>query len=903
MADRNAQAEGIGLPPGTKIGKYEVRERQGVGGQAIVYRAYDPLLDRYVAIKQISSHLAEDPKFLERFRREAQILARLGSDIITVHDLIEEERGLFIVMEWVEGHTLESTLNSTPAAVEPKATLQILWRLAATLHEVHAAGIIHRDLKPSNIIITEGLRPRITDFGVAASTSGQTSMVLGTTKYMAPELFEGGETDQRVDIYSLGFVAYEMLLGRAKFNELFADVVRDKHSEALRWMKWHGNRKVEAPSLSEVNPAIPPRLSALVDRMIAKDPAERFQSMEELGRAIKNTFSVKGRTAGASSEQLIATRGRRAAAAAGGVGPGDEADELHVPGAVEPEPDELRTAELPKTSLTLRTKLILGGVALLGLVSIAVVLGVQSSNERRQFERQADTVYQQAFEDDYKAGLSGYQKERFEAALEGFRQALQNYRGTEAAMKAPVMIAFCQAHLAVLRENWNDAAEMEAEADRAIGEVERRGGPEKWIDDRRQEVRNFSEYRENTRRFVTYMADAKKAHEDGKLDLAKEIVQTNLAQLRLTDPQMRQVDAFVRNIQLTQFRGDLQAQIAKGTDLAKQGQFAEAIRAYQAAEGLLNQEEASVMPAEQREAFRQQVVAKMKEAGVSGEYRTAMDKAREAREAGDKAEELRWLEQADQISPSPENQKAIARLKSDIVLAEGTDLLDKGQYAAAKAKIEQALQYDPDNARAAGELNRLTRGQQRESLLSEAKVAFNAGDYEAALGKYQQAGRIRMDDPVRSRINECRYRIQFAKAEALREAKKYDEARRFYDQAVRINRDARPQISAILAKMDQDQRYEAAMADGQAALARKDYPSALKAYQAAKDVYNNDEVNRQINRVHYERYMASGDREMEQLRYSAAIGLYKIAQDKMDTPEIRAKIEEARKMQQQEEGG
>ena len=143
MAEERTAQAGIGLPKGAKVGKYEIVERLGMGGQAIVYKAHDPLLDRFVAMKQISSHLAGDEKFLERFRREAQILAKLGNEqesIVTIHELIEEERGLFIVMEYLAGHSLEAVLEDTSGPSEPKATLQILWRLAGALHAVHAAG-------------------------------------------------------------------------------------------------------------------------------------------------------------------------------------------------------------------------------------------------------------------------------------------------------------------------------------------------------------------------------------------------------------------------------------------------------------------------------------------------------------------------------------------------------------------------------------------------------------------------------------------------------------------------------------------------------------------------------------------------------------------------------------------
>ncbi|MCP4375890.1 MAG: serine/threonine protein kinase, partial [bacterium] len=294
-------AEGIGYQPGELIGRYEVITRIAIGGQSIIYKCQDPALDRLVAIKQISTHLAEDKMFLDRFRTEAQILARLGAEqpeVVTIHDLLDDKQGLFIVMEFIEGISIERTLATNPGPVELKATLQILWRLCSALHTVHAAGVIHRDIKPSNIIITEGLRPMITDFGVAATSAGEASMVMGTTKYMAPELFSGEYVDGRADMYSLGFVAYEMLVGRDKFNEIFSDVVRDHTAEKVRWMKWHSNPKVSAPPLHTVNPDVPMALSNIVVKMTAKDSEQRFAGMEDLGRAIKQTFRPGAKVSG-----------------------------------------------------------------------------------------------------------------------------------------------------------------------------------------------------------------------------------------------------------------------------------------------------------------------------------------------------------------------------------------------------------------------------------------------------------------------------------------------------------------------------------------------------------------------------------------------------------------------------
>ena len=462
MVEENVQqAGGVGLPPGTKLGRYEIREKIGVGGQAIVYKGYEAMLDRYVAIKQISSHLAEDVKFLERFRREAQILAKLGAEqpaIVTIHELLEDERGLFIVMEYVEGRRLEAILDDTGGAIEPKAALQILWRLAAALNAVHISGIIHRDLKPSNIIIGEGLRATITDFGVAASVSGQTSMVLGTTKYMAPELFEGGDVDGRSDMYSLGFVAYEMLAGRSKFNEVFVDIVRDKHSEALRWMKWHGNETVQAPPLHEINPHVPVVLSNIVARMMAKDLSRRFESMEALGRAIKMSFSPRARAASAGGTPVVVA----APSTTGEIGPGDEGDELEL------EPSA--TAPIPKSSLSLRTKIILAAVIVLTGVGLGVGLVIRSVREERDRQNSAKGRFAriwQAYDVDRK----------YEEAIQEIDKLIQAHPGTMQAAQASVIAHLCKGHLAmktaVTPDDWDAVKGAENDAADALKTIQK----------------------------------------------------------------------------------------------------------------------------------------------------------------------------------------------------------------------------------------------------------------------------------------------------------------------------------------------------------------------------------------------------------------------------------------------
>ncbi|HAU36359.1 MAG TPA: hypothetical protein DCX07_01410 [Phycisphaerales bacterium] len=896
MTSANAGSSGgIGLQPGSRIGKYEVRERLGVGGQAIVYKCYDALLDRHVAIKQISNALAADPRFLERFRREAQILAKLGAEIITIHELIEEERGLFIVMEFVEGHTLETTLNDTKGPVETKAALQVLFRLAATLHEVHRAGIIHRDLKPTNIIITPGLRPRITDFGVAASLSGQTSMVLGTTKYMAPELFEGPDVDARADMYSLGFIAYEMLVGRPKFNEIFADIIRDRHSEALRWMKWHGNRSVQAPPVCEVNPSVPKNLSELVMKMIAKDPAERYANMEELGRAIKATFSPRARAGAGGVEKALATKGRLVARAAvksgalaaeGPIGAGDEADELELAGPP-------ATAPLPKRSLSLRTKLILAGVAVVSLAVIGIILGVQASQSEQRRAQAAQTAYDDAMSE-YLAARSSYETVRFQTAAKGFQDAVTKYAGTAWGARAGVMTQFAKGYLAAVDSDWAQAAAQEEAIQTAINGVEVAAAVEPaWIDRQRQELESFKTYWRHTRIFVEEMGKAREAFTGGRLDEAMRTLQERLRDLKFTDAQYRQYQQFRKEIAEAQFLGEFQAELDRGDGLAGKGEFAQATVAYQRAETLLNSPAAEALDKPRRDALRQGLADRMKKVGVSSEYRDAMDRREAARQAGNLSEELNWLIKADEIMPSPGNKKAIAELKSNIALAKGLAALDAKNYTEAKARLLEALEHNAASTAARDALNRLESEQKWETLVKAGDAALGAGQHQAALEKYQAAAAIRADAHVTQNIAECKYQLTFAQAQQEQAAGKFAEAKASYEACLQLKPASRAQIDAILAKMDQDQRYSAFLAEGDALRKKKDFAGALKAYREAGKIYDNQEIKDRKDLSRYEEYLTLGKQEMEQGDFRTALGHLKVAQGYRDTDEIKQLIREA----------
>lgn len=203
----------------TTVGKYQIEREVGRGGFAVVYQAYDPSLGRSVTIKVPHAWLAADPRFVDRFRREARVAASLvHPHIVTIHEIGEAGGTPFIAMEWLEGMPLDQWL----AAVRPppQVALQALVGVGAALDMAHAKGVVHRDIKPSNIMITAGRGGVLTDFGIAkllAQATQSTSSVMGTPNYMAPELLKGQLATPAADIYALGVMLYQIMAGRLPF--------------------------------------------------------------------------------------------------------------------------------------------------------------------------------------------------------------------------------------------------------------------------------------------------------------------------------------------------------------------------------------------------------------------------------------------------------------------------------------------------------------------------------------------------------------------------------------------------------------------------------------------------------------------------------------------------------------
>ncbi|EPY2295743.1 Stk1 family PASTA domain-containing Ser/Thr kinase [Clostridium sporogenes] len=276
---------------GTKLGnRYELLEKVGEGGMATVYKAKCHYLNRFVAIKILKDQFCSDKEFVEKFKREATSVASLSdNNIVNIYDVGSENNIHYIVMEYVDGKTLKELIVEK-GKIEPKETVRISKQIASALVCAHRNNIIHRDIKPHNILVTKEGIIKVTDFGIAKASNSATitnsSKVMGSAHYFSPEQAKGSFVDSRTDIYSLGIVMYEMLVGKVPFDGESPVSVAVKHIQ----------NEVVAPK--EIDDKIPESLNSVVLKCLEKNPVKRYQTIknleEDLARIENNESILNG---------------------------------------------------------------------------------------------------------------------------------------------------------------------------------------------------------------------------------------------------------------------------------------------------------------------------------------------------------------------------------------------------------------------------------------------------------------------------------------------------------------------------------------------------------------------------------------------------------------------------------
>src|SRR5262245_25041190 len=265
---------------------YELRDQIGVGGYGAVYRAYQPLVGRDVAVKIILPQYANHPDFIRRFETEAQLVARLEHPyIVPLYDYWREPDGAYLVMRYLRGGGLDMLLHGAPLSVD--LLYHLLEQIGGALTTAHRRGVVHRDLKPANILLDEDSNAYLADFGIAKDIGMQASLyhtnqqvLIGSPAYMAPEQVTSEQVTPQTDIYSLGVMLYEILTGQLPFQA----------STPLAVMFMHVNAPM--PLVRVIRPDLPEAVDAIIQRATTKQPTERYPDVLTFVQALRQALAL-----------------------------------------------------------------------------------------------------------------------------------------------------------------------------------------------------------------------------------------------------------------------------------------------------------------------------------------------------------------------------------------------------------------------------------------------------------------------------------------------------------------------------------------------------------------------------------------------------------------------------------
>lgn len=833
------------IHPGDQVGKYRIDAQIGSGGGAIVWRAIDPLLNRAVAIKQLApSTLDMDTHASQQhFAKEAQLGRELSAKdpkhLVQVHEYLADPRGLFIVMEYVEGSSLETIIKKLAAPMPPKQTLGIVAATAMGLQHLHDHGVVHRDLKPANILMPASGGLKICDFGLASLIGEMDSMAAGSVRYMAPELTSNENVDGRADLYSLGMIAYEMLAGREKFEQAFRFVLKDQRNQSLRWMKWHANQRAKATPLHELVPEIDKTLSDLVERLMAKDVNQRIASGNELVKTIKMHFigeadkPLPPEVAHATTHQT----------AHSGVFSGND----EIPGSDEP------TAMLPKKS---RLPYYLGGV----IVILTLVLGIMVLGEKQK-QKQAQQQQLATLKSQYNQAYETFVSKDFVKAANQFTELAKILpdRLNKAKLKSQSYQLWAEGYL----HRTNNA--FQAAVDAFIAAEE--SGVLKPIE--REQLQVLIRETQRQAAFANQISQIEQLISEQKFNLARQqlIEQNSYAP---TKEEQKTLDEF--NVRLNAMVG--QSQIMGF--LTEAQQLVDTSR----------RDEAIALLEEKHLRYPNHLLTqKISELKQQRNYEQALLDARTAHRNNQYAQAIEHYSRAQQIKEDTAISQQINQLRAQMAYQSGVERERAGDPRGATTYYSRALSFaDMREAREA--IARIDNQTARQTLVSAGDNAAAAQNYSTAIKHYQNAMKMSPDASVRQKIITVQTQLHYTTGKRALENQQLDKALTELTAARNLAPNDN-RINTALSKLQTLTAYTKERDAGDASRKKGEFGSAKRAYNRAKKIISKDEIKKRLDDTEYEHLVARAKHRISIKSYDQARILLKLASKIHNTQEVR----------------
>ena len=837
----------MGLAPGDKFGKYEVGKQIGAGGMSVVWKGYDRLLDRHVAIKQLLPDVIDvGDQIHDRFRAEADIQKRVShtsGHVVRVFDLVDEPRGLFIVMEYVPGQSLEQKLAESPEPIPEREALGIVGTAAMALAAIHKHDVVHRDLKPSNILLTSTGGLKLCDFGLAALLGDHESLSVGSVRYMAPELFRDEPVDARSDIYSLGMIAYELLAGRRQFAEAFKIVLRDTRNQTLRWMKWHTNPRAKVADLAKLNPEVSQELAELVARMMAKDPDQRISSADELISAIRRHFA--------------------------GVGIGD-GDIGVIPGgdavaeqADEPAPTELSIApDTPTAALPQRNRWVRYLAALL-VIQLLVAGGLwvwwAQQKEAVRAQKQVNAMAK------YVRGVDFYDKGRYILAKPLFEQLTEEWEaGSVLGMRARAFAELTTAQREMLEGRYASAKNRFA----AVKEMD-----VLKTETQRQHIEVQLDLALRAMSFSKAVSGIELAIKNDQLSQAMQLLNDleNSFDAKTAEEQEK-LGELTTQIQQLLDRRRIDTALAEAESLAAAGKPEEARRLLELAQF------------KYRSDLIKDAIDQLEK---DMRYDRALAQATEAEQDGRLDEAIDALKAAAQIKPSDALHKRARDLHGRKAYEDARQAEQAGDMAKAKAEYKRAADYGLAVGQQA--LERIRGADTRAALVREGDQAMSAGDWERAIEQYQKAQPL-PSEAARS-LTIARVRLKLRQGRELLDQGNAAEARRAFAAALELAPDDKAASQGLLA-VNKRLKYLRLLAEGDSLRAAGKLGPAKRKYMEARDTMRTEEVKKRLADTEYDDMLVKARQYINARDWKAAASWVQAAANIRDSEQVQALMKE-----------